>query len=217
MGAELHVFAAGLEACLGVADLVEHDGVEQLLGLGRAPRLAEHPRLFETTLCAVAGVERFGMLAEQRQRGIHFAGGGQHATFVEGQHVALLGGHVMAISEGAGWIPHVEAGKMRLLAIWSEKRHPRLPDVPTLTELCYPFIFDSPFGLAGPKGMDPAIVKKLHDAFKAAQADPKARELQKRYEYVDRYMDSAAYTKFVVEQVAEQKAAIELLGLAKKN
>lgn len=142
-----------------------------------------------------------------------------HVPFKGGTETqaALLGGHVMAISEGAGWIPHIEAGKMRLLAIWSEKRHPRFPDVPTLTELGYPFIFDSPFGLAGPKGMDPAVVKKLHDAFKTAQADPKARELQKRYEYVDRYMDSATYTKFVVEQVAEQKAAIELLGLAKKN
>lgn len=155
-----------------------------------------------------------GMEQIAKKAGVQFT----HVPFKGGPetHAALLGGHVMAASEGAGWIPHIDAGKERLLVIWSEKRHPRFPDVPTLTELGYPFIFDSPFGLAGPKGMDAAVVKKLHDAFKAAQDDPRAREIQKRFEYVDRYMDSAAYTKFVAEQVAEQKTAIELLGLAKK-
>ncbi len=132
-------------------------------------------------------------------------------------HAAVLGGHVMAAAEGQGWWPHVESGQERVLAIWTERRHPRLPGTPTLKELGYPFIFDSPFGLAGPKGMDPEIVKKLHDAFKAAMDDPKAQEVQKRYDYASRYMDSATYTSFVAEQVAEQKDAIEKLGLAKKD
>jgi tripartite-type tricarboxylate transporter receptor subunit TctC len=132
-------------------------------------------------------------------------------------HAALLGGHVMAAAEGQGWWPHVESKAERVLAIWTETRHPRLPDTPTLKELGYPFVFDSPFGLAGPKGMDPAIVKKLHDAFKAAMDDPKAKEIQQRYDYATRYMDSATYTKFVAEQVAEQKEVIEKLGLAKKD
>jgi tripartite-type tricarboxylate transporter receptor subunit TctC len=132
-------------------------------------------------------------------------------------HAAVLGGHVMAAAEGQGWWPHVDAGQERVLAIWTEARHPRLPDTPTLKELGYPFVFDSPFGLAGPKGMDPAIVKKLHDAFKAAMDDPRAREIQQRYDYATRYMDSASYTRFAAEQVAEQKGVIEKLGLAKKE
>ena len=65
--------------------------------------------------------------------------------------------------------------------------------------------------------MNPAIVKKLHDAFKLAKDDPKARELQKRYDYVDRYMDSATYTKFVTDLVADQKQVLEQIGLAKKD
>jgi len=130
---------------------------------------------------------------------------------------ALEGGHVMAVAEGAGWWPHVDAGKVRVLVIWTEQRNTRLPDTPTLKELGFPFVFDSPFGIAGPKGMDPAIVKKLHDAFREAMNDPKAMEIQKRYDYATRYMDSATYTGFAREQIEEQRQVIEQLGLAKKS
>lgn len=154
-----------------------------------------------------------GMELIAKQEGIQWT----HVPFTKDLEVALLGGHIMSYASGAGWWPHTDAGNMRILCIWTEARNPRLPDTPTLKELGYPFVFDSPFGLAGPKGMDPAIVKKLHDAFKEAQADPKAKSLQQRYDYVERYMDSAAYTKFVAAQVAEQKAQVEKLGLALKN
>ena len=43
-------------------------------------------------------------------------------------------------------------------------------------ELGYPMVYDSPFGIAGPKGMDPKIVAKLHDAFKKALEDPAVRK-----------------------------------------
>lgn len=140
-----------------------------------------------------------------------------HVPFVKDSEIALLGGHIMANTGGASWWPHTDAGTMRVLTIWTEARNSRLPEVPTLKELGFPFVFDSPFGIAGPRGMDPGIVKKLHDAFKEAQQHPKAKEIQKRYDYVDRYMSSADYTKFVAAQVAEQKAQVEKLGLASKT
>jgi tripartite-type tricarboxylate transporter receptor subunit TctC len=65
--------------------------------------------------------------------------------------------------------------------------------------------------------MDPAIVRKLHDAFKEAMKDPKAMEIQKRYDYATRYMNSEDYTKFVREQVNEQRQVIDALGLARKS
>lgn len=137
--------------------------------------------------------------------------------YTSGVDAALLGGHVMAVASGASWWPHTEAGNMRVLCIWTESRNPRLPDVPTLKELGFPFVFDSPFGIAGPKGMDAAIVNKLHDALKTGFDDPKAREIQKRYDYVDRYMNSADYTRFVKQQVDEQRMQIEQLGLTKQK
>ncbi len=154
-----------------------------------------------------------GMEQIARHEGITWT----QVPFVQGVDSALLGGHVMAVANGNNWWPHTDAGAMRVLCLWSAVRHPRLPDVPTLKELGYPFVFDSPFGLAGPKGINPAIVQKLHDAFKLAMDDPKARELQKRYDYVDRYMDTATYTKFVTDLVADQKVVLEQIGLARKD
>ncbi len=68
--------------------------------------------------------------------------------------------------------PHVQAGKVRLLVTWGENRTKRWPDVPTLKELGFGIVSNSPYGLAGPKGMDPRIVKTLHDAFKKGAEDP---------------------------------------------
>ncbi len=140
-----------------------------------------------------------------------------HVPFTQGLDAQLIGGHIMAAANSAQWWPHTDAGTIRVLAVWTEQRNPRLPDTPTLREIGLPFVFDSPFGIAGPKGIDPAIVTKLHDAFKAAMDDPKAQELQKRFDFPTRYMDPAAYTTFVGEQVAEQKVTLEKLGLAKKE
>lgn len=154
-----------------------------------------------------------GMELIAKQEGIQWT----HVPFTKDIDVALLGGHIMSYANGAGWWPHLEAGNVRVLCVWTEARNPRLPDTPTLREIGYPFVFDSPFGIAGPKAMDAAIVKKLHDALKAAQADPKAKAIQQRYDYVERYMDSATYTRFAAEQVAEQKVQVERLGLASKN
>jgi tripartite-type tricarboxylate transporter receptor subunit TctC len=44
--------------------------------------------------------------------------------------------------------------------------------VPTLKEIGIDMVVNSPYGLAGPKGMDPKIVKILHDAFKKGMEEP---------------------------------------------
>ena len=72
---------------------------------------------------------------------------------------AILGGHLMAASDSTGWAPQVEAGKLRLLATFGSKRTKKWPDVPTLAELGYDTVSDSPFGIGGPPAWTPAIVK----------------------------------------------------------
>jgi len=130
---------------------------------------------------------------------------------------AVEGGHVMADADATGWAPMVDSGKFRLLCIWTEARNARWPDVPTLKELGFDLTLDSPFGLAGPKGIDPAIVKKLHDAFLAALDDPKVVELMAKYDYPKRYMNSADYAAFARKQYEEQREVVEQLGLGRKS
>ncbi len=126
---------------------------------------------------------------------------------------AILGGHVMAASDSTGWAPHVEAGKLRLLAVYGSKRAKRWPDVPTLTELGYATFSDSPFGLAGPAGMSPDIVRTLHDAFRRALDEPKVVEMLERYDQPVIYMSPEDYAKFARQTFDEERGTIERLGL----
>ena len=87
--------------------------------------------------------------------------------------------------------------------------------IPTLQDLGYPYVIDSPWGLAGPKGMDPKVVQTLHDAFKKAMEDPSYVQALARYDMVPMYMGSAQYLKFAQETFAREKALVEKLGLAK--
>lgn len=129
---------------------------------------------------------------------------------------ALLGGHVMAQSDASGWDKFVDGGQMRLLVTFGEQRTKRWPQVPTAKELGYNVVSTSPYGLAGPKGMDPAVVKALHDAYKKAMDDPKHIELLEQLNQAMWYRNGAEYRQWAVETYAKDKALIERLGLAAK-
>jgi tripartite-type tricarboxylate transporter receptor subunit TctC len=142
-----------------------------------------------------------------------------HVPFKGGAetNAAVLGGHTTLQADSTGWKPLVDGGQLRLLAIWTSDRSKNWPDAPTLKELGYPFVFDSPFGIAGPRGMDPAVVKTLHDAFKKAIEDQAVVAMMAKYDMVPRYMDTAGYRKAVDDVIASEKAALEKIGLAKKE
>ncbi len=129
---------------------------------------------------------------------------------------ALLGGHVMAMSDATGWDKFVDAGQMRLLVTFGEQRTRRWPNVPTAKELGYGVVSTSPYGLVGPKGMDPAVVKTLHDAFKKAMDDPKHLEVLAQLNQDLWYRGGDDYAKWARETLAKDKLLIERLGLAAK-
>jgi tripartite-type tricarboxylate transporter receptor subunit TctC len=154
-------------------------------------------------------VEEFAMKAGIKLQHVPFKGN------ADGMQ-ALLGGHVMSHSDATGWGPHVEAGTCRLLATYGSKRTKRWPNVPTLNELGYDTVSDSPFGIGAPKGMDPAITRKLHDAFKATLEDPKVLASFDKYDQSVIYMNTADYTKYARETFPKEKKLIEQLGLTKQ-
>ncbi|HYF58074.1 MAG TPA: tripartite tricarboxylate transporter substrate binding protein [Burkholderiaceae bacterium] len=130
---------------------------------------------------------------------------------------ALIGGHTMGHSDSTGWGPQVEAGRLRLLATYGSKRTKRWPDIPTLEQLGYATVSDSPFGVCGPKNMDPAIVKILHDAFRRTLEDPQVLATLDKYDQPVVYMDTAQYAKFAQETYAAERATIERLGMLNKG
>ena len=130
---------------------------------------------------------------------------------------AVLGGHTMGASDATGWGPHVDSGKLRLLATYGSKRTKRWPNIPTLDELGYQTVSDSPFGVCGPKGMDPAIVRTIHDAFKKTLDDPAVMATFDKFDQTVIYMNTDSYSKFARESYQSEKALIERLGLANKG
>jgi tripartite-type tricarboxylate transporter receptor subunit TctC len=128
---------------------------------------------------------------------------------------AIVGGHVMAASDSTGFAPMVQAGKLRLLNTWGDKRLPKFPDVPTLKELGVPIVQASPFGFGAPRGTPPAVIKRLHDAFKKAMEEPSYVQALAKYDMLPMYMSTTGYEKFAQDTFVREKALIEKLGLAR--
>jgi len=156
------------------------------------------------------GMERVAALAGIKLTQVPFKGTPETSA-------AVLGQHTMLQVDSSGWRPLVDAGKLRLLMVWTGARSPNYPDVPTLKDLGYPLVYDSPFGLAGPKGVDPKIVAKLHDAFKKELEDPAVVATLAKYDMVPNYMSTEDYRKFVVEVTESERKVVESLGLGKKT
>lgn len=129
---------------------------------------------------------------------------------------AILGGHIPVMSGTTEFAPHVKAGKLRLLATLGRERNKAFPDVPTVKESGWDTVTESPFGIGGPKNMDPALVKILHDAFKKTLEDPRVLDtLDKFYQPVI-YMNTADYTAYAARTFAAEKATIDRLKAAGK-
>ena len=129
--------------------------------------------------------------------------------------LATVSGQLMAAADSTGFAPQVEAGKLRVLNTWGDKRLAKFPDAPTLKELGYDTVQNSPFGIGAPKGTPPEVVQKVHDAFKKAMEEPSYVAALGRYDMQPNYMSSAEYTKFAQDTFGREKALIEKLGLAK--
>ena len=145
------------------------------------------------------------------QRGIEWT----HVPFrgLAENMTALLSGNIDATADSSGWAQLVQDGKLRLLCTWGEARAKRFPDVPTLKETGIDIVSTSPFGLAGPKGMDPGTVRTLHDVFKAALEDPAHLAVLERFDMPVIYKGPEDYAAFVRQQVAEERVLIDRLGL----
>jgi tripartite-type tricarboxylate transporter receptor subunit TctC len=131
------------------------------------------------------------------------------------QMVAIASGQVMAGVNSTGYVPFVESGRLRLLATLGESRSRRFPDVPTLKELGFGVVAMSPYGLAGPRGMAPEVVKVLHDAFKAAAFDPAHVAELALFDQELAYLGPEDYGRSMREAYAAEKRTVERLGLTK--
>lgn len=97
---------------------------------------------------------------------------------------AVLGGHVdMNIVTMTSVVPHLQAGSMRALCVFSKRRLSFLPDVPTALELGYEILNSSLYGLLAPKGTPKEIIETIYLAGKKVRENYGAA-INARYEKI---------------------------------
>lgn len=114
-----------------------------------------------------ANVEYFSALANIRLLHVPYKGAGAAMN-------DALAGQVDAITDNLpSALPHIKAGRLRALAVLSDKRSPALPDVPTYGELGYPQMGNGGwFGIVAPAGTPPSVITKLNKAILQAMKNP---------------------------------------------
>ncbi len=127
---------------------------------------------------------------------------------------ALLSRQIDCIANSNTWQPNVEAGQLKLLAVWTRERLRSFPQVPTLVELNYGMVVTSPYGIAGPKGMDPEIVETVHRIFRKTQSHPQVQEYMARNDMPDEYLGPADYTTFARERAEYERRMVAHLNLS---
>lgn len=87
---------------------------------------------------------------------------------------AIVGGQIDAAFDGvAPYLPFLQVGRAKVLAVTSARRFSGLPDVPTLAELGHPGIdFSVWFAIAGPAGLPPDVTRRIADAVDWAVRQP---------------------------------------------
>jgi tripartite-type tricarboxylate transporter receptor subunit TctC len=123
----------------------------------------------------------------------------------------LIGGHAQLSFQNLGAIiNHVKAGKLKALAVTSDKRVSGLPDVPTLAEAGVEGVqVYSWQAAAGPKGLPGEVKAKLEGAFRSALNAPevKARFEELGFEVVGN--TSAEFAEFMAAEISRWKAVVE--------
>jgi tripartite-type tricarboxylate transporter receptor subunit TctC len=114
-----------------------------------------------------ANIEHFASLAKIQLLHVPYKGAGLAMN-------DTLGGQVNAITDNLpSALPHIKGGKLRALAVLSEKRSAALPDVPTYGELGFPQMGGGGwFGIVAPAGTPPAVIAQLNQAIHKAMKQP---------------------------------------------
>jgi tripartite-type tricarboxylate transporter receptor subunit TctC len=137
---------------------------------------------------------------------VHYKGSGAAA-------IDVVAGQVPAqVDQLNSAIGHIKAGKLRALAVTSDKRMPELPDVPTVKESGIDGLSDFTYatytGLFGPAKMPPDVLAKLHDAMVKVLTDP---ETVKRFADLTAEARPSTPDELAAMLAAEDKRVVPLI------
>lgn len=155
-------------------------------------------------------MERMALKNEMKWTHVPFKSGPEAAT-------ATLGGHTHVVAQTMPDIfPHVQAGKLRLLLVISNKRLRDFPNVPTILEKGYGFDTFSSLNAYGPKGLPEPIRQKLEISFRNGMKDPSFIETLRQIGAEPSFMSGSEYSASWRSQYDEMGKTLKALGLVEK-
>jgi tripartite-type tricarboxylate transporter receptor subunit TctC len=173
----------------------------------------QNPGKLRVSTAGVGSTSNFNVQMTQSLTGAQFT----HVPFKGGEAVvtALLGGHVEVSYDIVGkFLPHVEAGKLRVLL--ASTKTPVLPNIPTLKELGYPRdLLSGWHALFAPAGLPGEAKKVLIPAIEKAIKHPDPRAKIEKIGYVVNYKGPEELKKLIQDDYAAAKDIAARLGLNK--
>ncbi|HSR11724.1 MAG TPA: tripartite tricarboxylate transporter substrate binding protein [Thermodesulfobacteriota bacterium] len=139
---------------------------------------------------------------------IPFRGGAEAVTAVLGNHTDFAGNTPSEV------LPHVKAGRLRILGVCLRERDPIIPDVPTFMEQGYDvFTMGAIRGVGAPKGTPDAIVDYLEGNFKKVTEDPEFHATAKEIYHPVMFRERKAFLKNMTDGFDMYGKLIEKLDL----
>jgi len=133
-------------------------------------------------------------------------------------NTALLGGHIdFTIGNPSELVGQIEAGKVRPIAVLTEKRLPYFPNVPTLKEAGLDLSFAQIRGIWGTKEMPDDVVKYLETAFKKITQTESWKKYLQDEMVLDRFMGHDEFKKWLEKDMKALENDMKELGLMKKK
>jgi putative tricarboxylic transport membrane protein len=160
---------------------------------------------------AVAGALKIAGIDIRKTKNVTFNSGALAIT-------ALLGGHIDAVPVSSGlWVPHLQTGVVRVIAVSSADRLPGLfADAPTWREQGANFTVFNWRAIFGPKGMAPQHVAFWENVFQRFLETPEWKAEMALRNGIPKYMGAAAMKKYMADEYPEVKSFLADLELAKR-
>ena len=202
------VLAGTLPLVLVVNSDVPAKSVPELIALARSkPRGINFANSGNGTTAHLAG-ELFNRMAGTQMVSVNYKGGGPAVS-------DLLGGHVQVyFSTIPSVVQHIQAGKLRALAVTGKERSPEMPDIPTVAESGLPdFEVTAWFGIFAPAQTPQPVVARLNTELVKILAMADVREKLANHGVEPGGGSPESLGRFLVSEVAKWGDVVREAGI----
>ena len=232
-GYTIMVYSATLVANAHLYKKLPYDALKDFIGLTPVARLVGvltvHPSM------PVRSIKELIALAKARPNDISYGTAGvgafqhlatslfTHMAKIQMVHVPYKGGGPAAVATAGGEVqmiltpisevlPHIQSGRVRPIAVSSDKRTTQFPELPTIAETLKGYEFISWMGTFVPAGTPRPIVEKLNAELRKAVAEPSVASNLKSQSLDPMYMTPEEFTKLLKSEYDKYEHVVKLSG-----